>query len=403
MEAAGPTKNISILLALRCPHRDDRTRYVHHSFKRKVRAALPAAVISLAASAMPAIVRNCDHLRVQTMKPITPTQWGYLKRYQRTLDSKECLSKRFGEGGCDGRIVQAHMIPRSQLVQIAEQGHVHAVPTRLAPIAQMKRSGFRAEDIGIGNFSTLQCFCARHDKRLFAPLEDAALTFTREQLTLLHFRAMAAEVYIRGNAEDAAANEGRKYLSSDPRREPFYEAFLIHSLAAIAAEEDFKRTENMINLPRYDEIRAAIIRFDATPVLLSVGAFRPLYDVIGTKLQNFSEEAAYIGMHILAVDKMPVVVFTWLKGQKPSQRFAKTFCLQPYRELTTLAVQTAFEYAEHTCMRHEWWMSLTKGWRALLLDRIEMANRAASVPDEDFLSFEFPLDDWKCQSIGFVK
>jgi hypothetical protein len=54
---AGPTKNINILLALRCPQRDDRTRYVHLSFKRTVRAALPAGVISFAASAMPAILR----------------------------------------------------------------------------------------------------------------------------------------------------------------------------------------------------------------------------------------------------------------------------------------------------------------------------------------------------------
>ena len=328
---------------------------------------------------------------------------GLPRRYQRTLDSKECLSNRFGESGCDSKIVHAHIIPRSQLVQIAEQGHVHAVPTRLASIAQMKTSGFQAEDIGIGNFSTLQCFCARHDRFLFAPLEDAALTFTREQLTLLHYRAMAAEVYIRGNAEDAAVNEARKYSSTDPQREPFYEAFQIHSLAAIAAEEHLRRTEKMINLSEYDEIRAAIIRFDAIPVLLSVCAFHPLYDVIGTKLQNFPEDAAYIGMHILTADKMPAVVFTWLKGEKPSQRFAKSFCLQPHRELTTLAVQIAFEYAEHTCMRREWWMSISKGYRALLLNRVETANRAASVPNEDLLSLEFLLNDWKCRSIDFVK
>lgn len=238
---------------------------------------------------------------------------------------------------------------------------------------------------------------------LFAPLEDVALTFTREQLTLLHYRAMAAEVYIRGNAEDAAINEARKYLSTDQEREPFYEAFQIHSIAAVAAEEHFKRTEKMINLLRYDGIRAAIIRFDATPVLLSVCAFRPLYDVIGTKLQDFSEEAAYIGMHILTVDKKPAVVFTWLKGQRPNQRFAKSFCLQPYRQLTTLAVQIAFEYAEHTCMRREWWMSISKGRRASLLNRVEMANRAAFVHNKDFLSFQFLLDDWKCRSISFVK
>lgn len=337
------------------------------------------------------------------MKPITPTQWGYLKRYQRMLDSRECLAKRFGGTDCDGRIVRAHMIPRSQLLQISEQGHVHAVPTRLSPIAQMKRSGFAAADIGIGNFSTLQCFCARHDKTLFAPLEDAPLTFTREQLTLLHYRALAGEVYSRGNAEDAAIAEARKYLSSDPKREPFYKAFQIHSLAAIAAEESFLQTEKMIDRARYDEIRAAIIRFDATPVLLSICAFRPLYPVTGTRLQDFSEDAAYIGMHILTVGKKPAVIFTWLKGQRPSQRFAKSFCLQPHRQLTTLALQTAFEYAELTCMRREWWMSIPKGRRALLLNRVEMANGAGFIPDRDFLSFEFLFDDWKCRNIEFVK
>ena len=30
-------------------------------------------------------------------------------------------------------------------------------------------------------------------------------------------------------------------------------------------------------------------------------------------------------------------------------------------------------------------------WRAIVLDRVKTANRAAVVPDEDFLSVEFPL------------
>src|SRR4051812_74326 len=101
------------------------------------------------------------------MDPIEPSQWEFLKRYQRALESSECLAKRFGADDCDGRIIRAHMIPRSQLMQIADEGHVHAVPTRFVPISQMKRSGFAAEDIGVRNFSTLQCFCARHDKQLF--------------------------------------------------------------------------------------------------------------------------------------------------------------------------------------------------------------------------------------------
>jgi hypothetical protein len=54
-------------------------------------------------------------------------------------------------------------------------------------------------------------------------------------------------------------------------------------------------------------------------------------------------------------------------------------------------------------MRREWRMSLSNEWRAILLDRVKTANRAVVAPDEDFLSFEFPLEDWKGRSVDFVK
>jgi hypothetical protein len=58
MTAAGPTKNISGLLGLRSPHRDDRTRnrtrYVHFSFVRADRAPLPRLRYSSQQSGMSA-------------------------------------------------------------------------------------------------------------------------------------------------------------------------------------------------------------------------------------------------------------------------------------------------------------------------------------------------------------
>jgi hypothetical protein len=41
----------------------------------------------------------------------------------------------------------------------------------------------------------MNCFCAGHDKIIFAPIEDAPLALSSEQLALLHYRAVAAEVY----------------------------------------------------------------------------------------------------------------------------------------------------------------------------------------------------------------
>jgi hypothetical protein len=289
---------------------------------------------------------------------IPPDKWTFAQQQQRLHEAKECLASRYGHDVCAGKIVRAHIIPRSQLQQIAPGGHVHAVPTRLIPLMQMRHSFFEAQDFGVGEFSVLNCFCARHDNNLFAPLEDQPLTFSREQLTLLHYRAIAAEAYRRGNIEDAAAEEGRKRPLDDERKGLFYTLFQIHSLAAEAAEDTLKRLERMVATRRYDKARAMIVRFKADPVLLSVGAFRPLYDLNRQQLQDYETDSAYVAMHVLVADKKPALVFTWLRGQKPAERFAKSFLAQPREHLTTLAIQIAFEYSEHTCMKRDWWLEL---------------------------------------------
>lgn len=229
------------------------------------------------------------------MGPIPPAKWAFLEAQQRVLESKECLAALHGRDTCAGRVVRAHVIPRSQLVQIAEHGHVHAVPTRFTAVAQMKSFGFGTQDVGVNKFSTLNCFCARHDKTLFAPIEDKPLTFAPEQLALLHYRALSAEAYQRRNQEDAAAALARKYQSSDPRREIPYTIFHISSIAAETAEEALDRTEHMLERSQYADIRAVVVRFDARPVLLSVSAFRPLYDLNGRRLQDLYYDSNYVG------------------------------------------------------------------------------------------------------------
>ena len=72
---------------------------------------------------------------------------------------------------------------------------------------RMRRTEFEAKEIGVGEFSTVNCFCADHDKALFAPIEDAPLAFSSEQLALLHYRAVAAEFYQRRNQQESAASE----------------------------------------------------------------------------------------------------------------------------------------------------------------------------------------------------
>jgi hypothetical protein len=339
---------------------------------------------------------------VGLMALIPPAKWVFTQHHQRILESKECLASLHSEHVCDGKIVRAHIIPRSQLLQIATRGHVHAVPTRLSAVMQMQHSAFEARDIGARDFSILNCFCARHDKALFAPLEDRPLTFSLEQLTLLHYRAIAAEAYQRGNQEEAAAAVCRTYKSDDPRRGPFYSIFQMASHAAEAAEETLKETESILKKAQYQRLGFLIIRFDAEPVLLSVGAFRPPFDINGKEIQDIVVDGIYVGVHVLIADNKPALVVTWLRGQKPAERFAKSLADQPRESLATLAVQTAFEYAEHTCMKREWWLSLNVTKRRSLLKRVRNANSLSYRRSGKCLAFRSAIDDWGFNNLEIV-
>jgi hypothetical protein len=336
------------------------------------------------------------------MAPIPPAKWVFTQHHQRILESKECLAGLHSRDVCDGKIVRAHIIPHSQLLQIATRGHVHAVPTRLSAVMQMQHSTFNTRDIGTREFSVLNCFCARHDKALFAPLEDRPLTFSPEQITLLHYRAIAAEAYRRRNQEESAAAACRMYKSNDPRRDPFYSIFYSNSLAAEAAEEALKETESILEKTQYQRIRSLIVRFNAEPVLLSVGAFRPRYDVNGKEIQDIIVNRVYVATHILIADNKPALIITWLRGQNPAERFAKSFADQPKERLTTLAIQSAFEYAEHTCMKREWWPSLSETNRRSLVKRVHNANSLSYRRPGKCLAFRSAVDDWVFNKLEFV-
>ena len=276
------------------------------------------------------------------------------------------------------------------------------MPTRLSAVMQMQHCVFDARDVGVGQFSVLSCFCAHHDKILFAPLQDRPLTFSPEQIALLHYRAISAEAYQRRNAEDGAQEECGKYSSYDPARERFYAMFQIHSLAAETAEETLNRTERILERSLYGNVRAMVARFNAQPALLSVGAFRPLYDVTGIQLQDLTENSAYVAMHVLIAEGKPVLIFTWLRGQRAAERFAKSFAAQPLERLTTMAIQAAFEHAEHTCMRREWWIGLAEEKRVALLRRVKNNNSLSYIRPTKSLPFRTTYDDWNCDRIDFM-
>jgi len=270
-------------------------------------------------------------------------------------------------------------------------------------VMQMQHHGsFGAKEIGVGDFSTLGCFCAQHDKILFAPLEDAPLTFSPEQLALLHYRAVAAEYYQRRNQEESANTESLRFDEHDHRSDRFLWLSYTNGKAAEESFEALARTKKALDKRKYAEICALVIEFNSKPSVLAVGAFRPVYDCIGKRVQDLRQIAQYVALHMLTKGRKAAIVLTWLRGETAPANFAKCFSAQPKDHLTSLFIQTAFEHVEHTCMSADWWLGLKQAQRRPLLERVRRANSVHYRRSYRCLTYRIWYDDWDVERVDFV-
>ncbi|MBB4427855.1 hypothetical protein GGD66_006438 [Bradyrhizobium sp. CIR48] len=323
---------------------------------------------------------------------IPPQLWSFTEKHQRFFKFKECLAAG-DQSPCEGQIVRAHIIPRSQLKQIAQDGHVVAVPTSLLAIMKMQRIGFEAKEIGVGEFSTMNCFCAGHDKALFAPVEDAPLVFSSEQLALLHYRAIAAEFYQRNSQLESAESE-LDYESNEPPNPRFSWIVMCSDQATEEAHQALVRTERLISARRFNELGSLVVRFDAVPAVMAAGAFRPIYDFAAKSVQRSVDLCCYVSMHLLAADGGAVLAFTWLRRDQPAEQFVRTFAALPREQMASLAVQCAFEHVEFTCMSDSWWSGLKRPMRGSLLERVRRANSLSYRRSPRCLSYRIHYADW---------
>ena len=122
--------------------------------------------------------------------------WAAAETTQKLFKRKTCIAGAMGD--CDGQIIGAHTIPRSQLKKIAIDGHVYAFQATAGDLYR-NQGQYSVGKRGIAQFSVLNLFCSEHDREIFSHLENDDLIFDDHQLFLLHYRAMGAELYKKIN------------------------------------------------------------------------------------------------------------------------------------------------------------------------------------------------------------
>ena len=330
--------------------------------------------------------------------------WATVEAYNRILKTKLCLAEPL-ETGCSSPIIKAHTIPRSQLRQIAVDSHVYTAALSLGDMNQ-NDGQLAAKRIGINEFSVLNCFCADHDKTIFADLEDQPLTYSPRQIALLQYRAAGAEFYKKTQAVELSEHNISAFSpkADAARLEMLHLSDYGERLGLSDSAAAFERTERELK-SNTNAFSALVVFFSCAPTIMTVGAFLPEFDYDCRKLQTLGteDECQAISYNILAVSGHASLCMTWLKGDRAPESFARSFVSQRPELYTSLAIQTAFEHLENTCMNPTWWDALRPAEQRLLLRRMRIAGSYFEERKPSCLSFSgVKHDDWGYGRYEFI-
>jgi hypothetical protein len=341
---------------------------------------------------------------------VTKEFWDSAAKARKILGEKYCLAN--ASGGCRGSIVEAHTVPRSQLSKIAVAGHVYSFKNTMEYLA--KTGGkFSIEKVGINKFSVLHCFCAGHDNSLFSPIEDEALKFNEQQIGLLHFRAIGLEFYKKQAglkfAEFAAEKVKNRNRDSSGSR-GLIEAHLLGTRLGVRdVTASFQKCQEGVSRGDFSKFCALVVLFKRMPSIMTVGAFAPEFGYDGavferTRLgQLKGPGTTHTSISILSADGGAAVVFAWLKDAASGLGFANSFVAQKRELYSTLAIQTAFEHIENTCMQPIWWDDMRKVERAALVRRMQTAGSPTEERKSGALQYcGITFDDWDYESHHYV-
>lgn len=213
--------------------------------------------------------------------------WTSAEVMREIFETKLCLAKEHSPNACNGAIIKAHTIPKSQLQQIAANGQVYAMCITAAGMAR-NDGALTAQRVGIDTFSVLNSFCATHDNNIFRHLEDDPLVFDLHQLTLLHYRTICSELYRKVCSYHALLHQIEKQQQQKKKLDKQMMVSLnATALGQLLGIRDmgsiFMRVYTDLFEQKYDQVSALVVHFKKLPSVMTVGGFIPLFDYNGKR------------------------------------------------------------------------------------------------------------------------
>ena len=328
--------------------------------------------------------------------------WDAVNTNRKAFSQKKCCARDVGLGECDGGIVKAHTVSRGpNLTKIAKDGHVlHYV----ASISDMNKNGGKlsVKKIGTKDASVFRGFCSKHDRELFACIENEPFTGRPDQCLAVAYRTMSRELY----GKDAGAHLRETLREADKGLKPFEQIMFQKMLDEIdkgneAARRELKATHDALTTAlvdaRPDVLSSLVFEFAAPLPFMFAGAWSPFTDLNGGELQKgyVDELLEQIFVSSFAGDFSAMICVSWRSiTDAPGRVIADQLLALPDDQRASACLQFVMKHVENVFFDPDWFQALDDKQKErldqLASDGIDAMGSLPSMPVLSDVDFQLP-------------
>lgn len=303
-----------------------------------------------------------------------------LEKHNKNLSLKrECCVKNLFGNECTTTIVKAHSISKSgSLKEISVNSHIMGTKPHINTIIKNDGKIF-LEEVGINKASTFTGFCSKHDKELFAEIEDKEITLSDKQLFLLAYRGMCREIFLKEQNK-----ETEEFLRNADRGKDIFTQQAVQTTASSygfgvdLALRDMKHLkqemDSILCSSDFSKVNHCVIEFDSVPSVQVSAMIAPELDFDDNALQDLGDPDIalnYLIFNCISYKGKGCFVFSWLVEQNEyCEQFIDSLLKMGNEQISDALVRFCYSFSENTWASPTWWKSLGEAEKNSISDRL---------------------------------